>query len=111
MEPSERTTTSFGLLSSLPSKCEATISRVPSGRSRTSKLVECSQTRRLMPAPSGPVSGQSEPTIERCASRWSIETHLGEQIRAFHLDALAAQVSLAVDFDTTLTVDRRRRLP
>jgi hypothetical protein len=37
--------------------------------------------------------------------------HLGEQIRAFHLDALAAQVSLAVDFDTTLTVDRRRRLP
>jgi hypothetical protein len=42
--------------------------------------------------------------IERYARRWGIENHLAEQIRAFHLDSLAAQVPLSVDFDTTLTV-------
>ncbi len=42
--------------------------------------------------------------IERYARRWGIENHLAEQIRAFHLDALAAQVPLSVDFDMTLTV-------
>ncbi len=42
--------------------------------------------------------------IERYARRWGIENHLAEGIRAFHLDSLASQVPLAVDFDTTLTV-------
>jgi transposase len=42
--------------------------------------------------------------IERYARRWGIENHLAEQIRAFHLDSLASQVPLSVDFDTTLTV-------
>ena len=48
--PLEWTQTSFGLFSSLPSKWLAIVSRVPSGRSRTSELVTCSQTRRLRSA-------------------------------------------------------------
>ena len=47
---------------------------------------------------------QAKALVERYARRWGIENHLAEQIRAFHLDALAAQVPLSVDFDTTLTV-------
>ncbi|MDQ5832370.1 MAG: hypothetical protein M3550_04835 [Actinomycetota bacterium] len=42
--------------------------------------------------------------IERYAKRWAIENALSAQIRAFHLDALASQVPLAVDLDTTLSV-------
>jgi hypothetical protein len=42
--------------------------------------------------------------IERYAKRWLIENQLSAQIRAFHLDALASQVPLAVDLDTTLSV-------
>ena len=42
--------------------------------------------------------------IERYGQRWSIENHLAEQIRAFHLDSLCSQVPLAVDFDVALTV-------
>ena len=42
--------------------------------------------------------------IERYGQRWGIENHLTEQIRAFHLDSLASQVPLAVDFDIALTV-------
>ena len=42
--------------------------------------------------------------IERYAQRWGIENQLAEQIRAFHLDSLCAQVPLAVDFDVALTV-------
>lgn len=42
--------------------------------------------------------------IERCAKRWGIENQLAEQIRAFHLDSLCAQVPLAVDFDVALTI-------
>jgi IS4 transposase len=42
--------------------------------------------------------------IERYGQRWGIENHLAEQIRAFHLDSLASQVPLAVDFDIALTV-------
>lgn len=42
--------------------------------------------------------------IERYAKRWAIENKLAAQIRAFHLDALASQVPLAVDLDTTLSV-------
>lgn len=42
--------------------------------------------------------------IERYAKRWGIENQLAEQIRAFHLDSLCAQVPLAVDFDVALTV-------
>ena len=41
--------------------------------------------------------------IERYAQRWGIENQLAEQIRAFHLDSLCAQVPLAVDFDVALT--------
>jgi len=47
---------------------------------------------------------QAKALVERYARRWGIENHLAEQIRAFHLDALASQVPLSVDFDTTLTV-------
>jgi transposase len=42
--------------------------------------------------------------IERYAKRWGIENQLAEQIRAFHLDSLCAQVPLAVDFDVALTI-------
>jgi transposase len=42
--------------------------------------------------------------IERYGQRWGIENQLSEQIRAFHLDSLCAQVPLAVDFDVALTV-------
>jgi len=42
--------------------------------------------------------------IERYAKRWAIENKLAAQIRAFHLDALASQIPLAVDLDTTLSV-------
>jgi len=42
--------------------------------------------------------------IERYGKRWGIENQLAEQIRAFHLDSLCAQVPLAVDFDVALTV-------
>jgi transposase len=42
--------------------------------------------------------------IERYAKRWAIENTLASQIRAFHLNALASQVPLAVDLDTTLSV-------
>ncbi len=42
--------------------------------------------------------------IERYAKRWAIENKLAAQIRAFHLNALASQVPLAVDLDTTLSV-------
>lgn len=42
--------------------------------------------------------------IERYAKRWGIESQLAEQIRAFHLDSLCAQVPLAVDFDVALTI-------
>jgi len=42
--------------------------------------------------------------IERYAKRWAIENTLAAQIRAFHLNALASQVPLAVDLDTTLSV-------
>jgi transposase len=42
--------------------------------------------------------------IERYAKRWAIENKLAAQIRAFHLNALACQVPLAVDLDTTLSV-------
>jgi hypothetical protein len=42
--------------------------------------------------------------IERYAKRWAIESKLAAQIRAFHLNALASQVPLAVDLDTTLSV-------
>ena len=42
--------------------------------------------------------------IERYAKRWLIENQLSPQIRAFHLDALASQVPLAVDLDTTLSI-------
>ena len=42
--------------------------------------------------------------LERYAKRWLIENQLSAQIRAFHLDALASQVPLAVDLDTTLSV-------
>jgi transposase len=42
--------------------------------------------------------------IERYAKRWGIENQLAEQIRAFHLDSLCAQVPLAVDFDIALTI-------
>jgi transposase len=42
--------------------------------------------------------------IERYARRWAIENQLAAQIRAFHIDALASQVPLAVDLDTTLSV-------
>jgi transposase len=41
--------------------------------------------------------------IERYGKRWGIENQLAEQIRAFHLDSLCAQVPLAVDFDVALT--------
>jgi len=41
--------------------------------------------------------------IERYGQRWGIENQLAEQIRAFHLDSLCAQVPLAVDFDVALT--------
>src|SRR3954468_19476117 len=47
IEPSEATITSFGLFSSLSPQCVASVSRVPSGRSRTTELVTCSQTIRL----------------------------------------------------------------
>lgn len=42
--------------------------------------------------------------IERYGQRWGIENQLAEQIRAFHLDSLASQVPLAVDFDVALTI-------
>ena len=48
--PLEWTQTSFGLLSSSPSNSCAMISRVPSGLSRTSELVTCSQTSRFRSA-------------------------------------------------------------
>ena len=47
MVPSERTQTSLGLLSSLPSKCEARTSRRPSGDKRTRLDVACSQMTRF----------------------------------------------------------------
>ena len=47
IEPSEATITSFGLFSSLSPQCVASVSRVPSGRSRTTELVTCSHTIRL----------------------------------------------------------------
>jgi transposase len=54
------------------------------------------------------LTNQREPSakqlIERYAKRWAIENTLAAQIRAFHLDALASQVPLAVDLDTTLSV-------
>ncbi len=42
--------------------------------------------------------------IERYGQRWGIENQLAEQIRAFHLDSLASQVPLAVDFDIAITI-------
>jgi transposase len=42
--------------------------------------------------------------IERYGKRWGIENQLAQQIRAFHLDSLCAQVPLAVDFDLALTI-------
>ncbi|HVA19285.1 MAG TPA: transposase [Solirubrobacteraceae bacterium] len=54
------------------------------------------------------LTNQQQPTakqlIERYGKRWGIENQLAEQIRAFHLDSLCAQVPLAVDFDVALTV-------
>ena len=54
------------------------------------------------------LTNQQQPTvkqlIERYGQRWGIENQLAEQIRAFHLDSLASQVPLAVDFDVALTV-------
>ena len=50
MVPSERMQTSFGLLSSLPSKCEASTSRRPSGACRTRLDVACSQMTRFRSA-------------------------------------------------------------
>ncbi len=50
MAPSGATITSLGLFSSWPSKCDATVSRVPSGRSRTTEEVTCSQTMRARSA-------------------------------------------------------------
>src|SRR6266571_5016582 len=47
IEPSLATMTSFGLYSSLSPQCDAIVSLVPSGRSRTTELVTCSQTIRL----------------------------------------------------------------
>ena len=47
IDPSLATITSFGLFSSLSPQCVAIVSRVPSGRSRTTELVTCSQTIRL----------------------------------------------------------------
>src|SRR5437879_144825 len=47
IEPSLATITSFGLFSSLSCQCVASVSRVPSGRSRTTELVTCSQTIRF----------------------------------------------------------------
>jgi transposase len=56
--------------------------------------------------------------VDRYAKRMTIEQHLAEQIRSFHLDALSSAVALNVDLDTTLTVwaqaaydALRRRLP
>ena len=50
MEPSEPTTTSFGLFSSLPSKWEATTSLDPSVFSRMRLEVTCSHTIRFRSA-------------------------------------------------------------
>src|SRR5437588_2183059 len=47
IEPSRATITSFGLFSSLSPQCVASVSRAPSGRSRTTELVTCSQTIRF----------------------------------------------------------------
>src|SRR3954469_6881874 len=47
IDPSRATITSLGLFSSLSPQCVASVSRPPSGDSRTTELVTCSQTIRL----------------------------------------------------------------
>ena len=47
IEPSRATITSLGLFSSFPCQWLAIVSRRPSGDSRTTELVTCSQTMRL----------------------------------------------------------------
>src|SRR5437763_10711668 len=47
IEPSDATMSSLRLFSSLSPQCVASVSRVPSGCSRTTELVTCSQTIRL----------------------------------------------------------------